>query len=76
MFVAAMGLLALLLIAMSTIAVAQAPTGTITGTVADESGAIVPDAKVTITNKATGVALRAVTNAEGFYSAPALPAGD
>jgi len=52
------------------------PTGTITGTVADESGAVVPNATITIANKATGVVRSATTNAEGFFSAPSLPAGD
>jgi hypothetical protein len=69
-------LLALLLVAMSMITFAQAPTGTITGTVADDSGAVVPNASVTITNKATGAARTVITNSEGFYSAPSLPAGE
>jgi hypothetical protein len=51
-------------------------TGIIVGTVADESGAVIPSVTVTITNKATGVARTASTNAEGYFSAPALPAGD
>ena len=51
---------------------AQAPTGIITGTVTDETGAVIPNATVTIANKATGVARTAQTNAEGLYSAPAL----
>jgi carboxypeptidase family protein len=51
-------------------------TGIIVGTVADESGAVIPNVTVTITNKATGVARTAATNNEGYYSAPALPAGD
>ena len=55
---------------------AQAPTGIITGTVTDETGAVIPNATVTITNKATAVARTAQTNAEGLYSAPALLAGD
>ncbi|MBZ5620938.1 MAG: carboxypeptidase regulatory-like domain-containing protein, partial [Acidobacteriia bacterium] len=54
----------------------QAPTGIITGTVTDESGAVIPNAKITITNKATDSVRSALANAEGFYSAPALPAGD
>src|SRR5260370_1447499 len=53
----------------------QAPTGIILGTVMDESGAVIPNATITITNKATGVARTATTNAEGLYSAPALQAG-
>ncbi len=59
------------------VVLAQAPTGIITGTLTDESGAVIPNATITITNKATGVAARtATTDAQGYYSAPALPAGD
>jgi len=66
----------MLLGALSLTLMAQAPTGIITGTVTDESGAVVPLAKVTITNKATDFTRSVLTNTEGFYSAPALPAGD
>jgi carboxypeptidase family protein len=59
------------------LALAQAPTGIITGTLTDESGAVIPNATVTITNKAEGVVARtATTDAQGYYSAPSLPAGD
>ncbi|HLG96014.1 MAG TPA: carboxypeptidase regulatory-like domain-containing protein [Bryobacteraceae bacterium] len=51
-------------------------TGTISGTVADESGAVIPNATITITNKATGATRTANTNAEGYFSAVALLAGD
>jgi hypothetical protein len=51
-------------------------TGIIVGTVADESGAVIPGVTVTITNKATSISRSASTNAEGYYSAPALPAGE
>jgi len=37
---------------------------------------VIPNVNVTITNKATGVSRTATTNAEGYYSAVALPAGD
>jgi hypothetical protein len=57
-------------------AFAQGPTGIISGTVTDESGAVIPFAKITITNKATDLVRSALANAEGFFSAPALPAGD
>src|SRR5437763_1371353 len=55
---------------------AQAPTGTISGTVSDESGAVVPSVKVLIANKATGAVREITTGPDGAYSAPALPAGD
>jgi hypothetical protein len=71
-----LSLLVLMFVCMSTIAVAQAPTGIITGVVSVESGAVIPNATVTITNKATGIARTATTNAEGLYSAPALQSGD
>lgn len=51
-------------------------TGIIVGTVADESGAVIPNVTVTISNKATSFSRTATTNSEGYYSAPALPAGD
>src|SRR3984893_10020100 len=70
---------ALMLLAtlMCMMVLAQAPTGIITGTLTDESGAVIPNATITITNKATGVVPRtATTDAQGYYSAPSLPAGD
>ena len=58
------------------LALAQAPSGTITGTVTDSTGAVIPSAPVTITNKATGAARSVPANATGIYSAPALQPGD
>lgn len=56
--------------------VAQEVTGTILGTVTDSSGAVVPGAKVTITNTDRGAIERVVTtNKAGEYSAPLLPIG-
>ena len=69
-------LLFLALLAMCVGLYAQAPTGTILGTVTDNTGAVIPSANITITNKATNVARTTVTNAEGIYSAPALQPGD
>jgi hypothetical protein len=69
-------LVAAFLIALSSIAIGQPSTGLISGTVTDATGAVVPNAPVTITNKATGVARTTTTNVEGLYSAPALVAGD
>lgn len=50
-------------------------TGTILGTVTDSSGAIVSNAKVTVTNTATNVDVRQVTSSSGDYNAPALNPG-
>jgi hypothetical protein len=69
-------LLLLALVAMCASLFAQAPTGTILGTVTDNTGAVIPNATITITNKATGAARDTVSNAQGIYSAPALQPGD
>ncbi len=55
---------------------AQTPTGIITGNVTDESGAVIPNATVTIINKATNAARTLTASSEGLFSAPSLDAGD
>jgi hypothetical protein len=51
-------------------------TGTIVGTVTDASGAVVPNAKITVTNTDQNVVTRTVqTDSSGAYSAPLLPVG-
>src|SRR5579863_182847 len=54
----------------------QGANGTIEGTVTDESGAVIPNAAVVITNKATGALRNVTSNTQGFYTAPTLLAGD
>jgi outer membrane receptor protein involved in Fe transport len=67
---------AALLLVLSPYAAAQEITGTILGTVTDNSGAVVPNAKVTVTNTDRGaVARTAKTNSAGTYNAPLLPVG-
>ena len=44
-----------LLVLGAGLALAQAPTGGITGTITDESGGVIPTAKITVTNKDTGI---------------------
>jgi hypothetical protein len=62
------GLLALTLSAiLSASASAQVDTGSITGTVKDQSGAIVPGATVTITHEGQGLTLTTVTREDGTY---------
>ena len=53
---------------------AQASSG-ITGTITDNSGAIVPGASVTITNIATQLTVKTVTSSAGQYTATGLPPG-
>lgn len=47
---------------------AQTPTGAIEGTVTDPTGAVIPGAKVTVTEVATGRTIPLVTNEVGLYS--------
>jgi len=68
-------LLCVVLILTTSLSFAQAPVGTISGVVADETGAVVPNANVTIRNKATGFERQLTSGADGAFSAPALPAG-
>jgi hypothetical protein len=49
--------------------------GRVSGTVKDPSGAVVADASVDVTNIATGVHQRVMTNGSGFYSFPELAVG-
>src|SRR6266487_1547977 len=65
----------LLLFLFASLAFAQLDTGTISGTVADQTGAAVPGASVGIKNVATGIVRRLVTNEAGRYEAVALPIG-
>jgi hypothetical protein len=51
-------------------------TGALTGTVKDSSGAVVPNATVTITNTGTNQVRTAITNSEGTYKFGFLPPGD
>ena len=49
--------------------------GSISGVVSDAQGAVMPVAKVSVTNAETGVATHAVTNDAGFYSIHNLSVG-
>jgi hypothetical protein len=54
---------------------AQKFTGNIRGTVTDRSGAVVPNAQVTVTDPATGVTRSTTTNDNGEYAVLELPVG-
>src|SRR5215469_10628345 len=54
---------------------AQQNYGTILGTVTDPTGAVIPDAKITVTNTATALSREAVTDKDGFFQVLSLPIG-
>jgi hypothetical protein len=54
---------------------AQSDRGSLTGTVTDTTGAVLPDTSVVATNTATGVIWTAKTNQQGLYSILNLPLG-
>jgi hypothetical protein len=63
------------LLAAPAFAQSQAANGTIEGTVADTSGAVLPGVTVTIANTDTGLERSVVTNGEGQYRGLLLPLG-
>jgi hypothetical protein len=54
----------------------QVPTGEITGTVRDSSGAVIPDASVTLLNTSTNATRATKTNNVGIFDLPALTPGN
>lgn len=56
-------------------AAAQETTGTIIGTVTDDSGGVLPGVTVVLRHTGTGQTFERVTSAQGSYSAPLLPIG-
>lgn len=67
-------LIAITFLFISVAALAQS-TGNIQGTVTDSTGAVVPNAKVTVHNVATGTDRVVQTDSDGNYLAASLPAG-
>jgi len=68
--------LTLCVVIFTTCAMGQAArTATLVGTVTDPAGALVPNAKVTLTHASTGFVSNGVTNAEGSYYIPFLAVG-
>ncbi|MCA1815533.1 MAG: TonB-dependent receptor [Acidobacteria bacterium] len=64
-----------LLLSLAAPSRAQSDRGTLTGTVKDQSGGLVPNAKVTATNTETNESREATTTGEGNYTIPELKAG-
>src|SRR5262245_22206582 len=64
-----------LFLLMASPLVAQTFTGTIRGRVTDSTGAALPDASVTVTESATNVSVRTLTNDTGDYTVSFLKPG-
>jgi hypothetical protein len=54
-------------------AAAQSATATLSGTVTDQNGAVVPGAKITVVNVGTRLQREATTNGEGYFVVLLLP---
>ncbi len=54
---------------------AQSATGSIEGTIVDQTGALMPGVTVTATQPATGASRTVVTDANGIFRIPLLPVG-
>lgn len=63
------------LVAFPAAAWAQSGNAALNGSVTDVTGAVIPSAKVTVTNTATGLARTVETTGAGFYVVPTLIRG-
>ncbi len=68
-------LLAAVFSSFAALSVLAQSTATLQGTVKDQSGAVVANAKVVVRNQATGVERTVQTDSEGNYQVAALPVG-
>jgi hypothetical protein len=68
-------LLGILILGLGLPALAQSGRGTLTGIVKDPSGAVVPGADITITEKSTGGVTKTVSTEAGAYRAPYVTPG-
>src|SRR5438067_4773613 len=67
-------LVALVIVFASTIASAQSDRGSVTGTVLDPTGAVVPNVTITATNRNTGEVRTTKTSGSGDYTLPEIKA--
>jgi Carboxypeptidase regulatory-like domain/TonB dependent receptor/TonB-dependent Receptor Plug Domain len=72
----ALSLLCVVLMGASSSLFAQDATGRIVGRVTDKQGAVVPEASITVSNVATGVANQATTDKDGQFQVLHLPIGN
>ncbi len=65
-----------LLLFLAVNAFAQSDRGTITGSITDPSGSLIPGVKITLTNVDTDTRWETVATSTGNYTLPALPVGN
>ncbi|HEY3743159.1 MAG TPA: carboxypeptidase regulatory-like domain-containing protein [Bryobacteraceae bacterium] len=70
-----LGALLIAALAFTPSVMAQAPTGSIGGTVTDSSGGILPSTPVTVTSKATDAVHNTTTASDGTFNVPSLAPG-
>jgi hypothetical protein len=68
-------LVAILMISFATGAFSQSTTGTVLGTVKDQSAAVLPGVEISVVNLSTNQSRTAITNERGDYSIPQLSIG-
>lgn len=71
-----LGAVAVLILVVPSVALAQGSGGTINGTVTDVTGAVIPGALVEVTNLENGVVTSTETGANGVYYLPNMPFGE
>jgi hypothetical protein len=64
-----------LLVGFALLCAGQTSTSLLSGTVFDNSGAVITGANVAVLNEATGASLRQVSNNAGLYAFPSIPVG-
>jgi hypothetical protein len=60
---------------VSSLTIAQTETATLSGTVMDKSGAVIPTVQVQVTNSDTNISVTTTTNNSGVYVVPSLKPG-
>ena len=71
-----LSLVAVIALSLPAAMFAQEYRGTITGSVVDQTGAMVPGAKVLVTETQTNAKIETVSDSAGQYTAPFLSPGD
>ena len=68
-------IVALVVLCLPALPLLAGVTASVSGTVKDPAGALIAGARITVLNKDTGMSDTKLTNAQGFYSFPALQVG-